>query len=200
MAILISNKMSIIYDVLPESLQNCVTFSYLEDLQPTSQNEITIYGKTHKIPRYQQAYGKDYKFSNAVSKSLPIPEEFKPIIAYYSKLYNCKFNMMLINWYPNGSYYISPHSDDEKQIIENSPILSISYGATRKFVIEDKKTKEKSIYYLKNYDTLAMCDHFQKKYKHGIPKQLGVKDMRINLTFRCFHDNSYMHHNTNMKL
>ena len=96
--------------------------------------------------------------------------------------------MMLLNWYPDGQYYINMHSDDEKQIIPQSPIVTISLGAERKFVTEHKETREKNTYVMKNLDTIVMCGNFQKTHKHGVPKQLKVKSLRISITLRCFYD------------
>ena len=170
---------------LPEHLS--IEFKYLESLKPSEQHEIMIFGKTHKIPRFQQVFGKDYVFSNTVSHALPIPESFFKVIKFFNAKYNCLFNMMLINWYLNGQNYIGMHSDNEKQIIENSPIVTISFGATRKFIVQEKQTKERTIYPLHHNDVLVMSGEFQKTHKHGIPKQLNVKDPRISITLRCFH-------------
>ena len=167
---------SIIHSKLPKKLQTSVTFSFLKKIQP----------KENKTFHYQQAYGKDYSINNQLLVSQPIPEEFFEIINYYSKLYHCDFNMILINWYPNGSYYIRSHSDNEKQIINNSPIVSISYGETRKFVTENIHTSEKRSYILENYDTIAMLGTFQHEYKHSVPKQPEITKERINVSLRCF--------------
>lgn len=49
--------------------------------------------------------------------------------------------MLLINWYENGRHYIGAHSDNVNPLVDNSPIVSISIGATRIFRIKDKKTR-----------------------------------------------------------
>lgn len=172
---------------LPIEIASAFDLNNLISLQPTEQHEIFIFGKQTKIPRYQQAYGKDYKFSNTVSKALPIPDIFNNLISYFNTRYNVNFNMMLVNWYPNGSYYIGMHSDDEKQIIPNTPIVTVSFGATRKFVIECKTSKQKQTYLVKNNDVLVMCGEFQKTHKHGLPKMAKVKDPRVSITLRCFY-------------
>lgn len=162
------------------------SFRYLESIQPLTQDTITLFGKTHNVPRYQQAYGVDYKFSNITTVALPIPEEFSQLINFFNEKYKCNFNGMLINWYPDGNYYIGMHSDDEKQIIKNSPIVTISFGESRKFVIEEKVSKNKETFIMNDKDVIVMCGEFQKTHKHGIPKQLKVKKMRISVTLRCF--------------
>jgi alkylated DNA repair dioxygenase AlkB len=54
-------------------------------------------------------------------------------------LFNTNYNGILVNKYKSGEDYISKHSDDEKNL-DDSGVISISYGATRKFRIRDKKT------------------------------------------------------------
>ena len=172
------------YFTLPEAYT--IDFNYLVKLQPETQHEIKIFGKTQKVPRYQQAYGKDYIFSNAVSHALPVPDKLKPLMDYFSEMYNCNFNALLINWYPDGQYYIGMHSDNEKQIVPESPIITVSFGETRKFVTKEISTSAQTAYQLKHRDVLVMRGTFQKTHKHGIPKQLKVKGMRISVTLRCF--------------
>lgn len=171
--------------VLPDKY--VMNFEFLKQLQPLTQDTITLFGKTHQVPRYQQAYGKDYKFSNAISVALPIPTEFSDLLQFFNEKYKCNFNAMLLNWYPNGQYYIGMHSDDEKQIIKNSPIVTISFGESRKFVTQEKVSKAKETYIMNDKDVIVMCGEFQKTHKHGVPKQLKVKNMRISVTLRCFH-------------
>ena len=64
--------------------------------------------------------------------------------------------MMLINWYRNGNDYIGMHSDDEKQLKENSPVVTISLGVERDFILKNIETKEKSVYNLENNSVLTM--------------------------------------------
>lgn len=169
---------------LPDKIS--IDLDFLESLKPSEQHEIIVFGKKHKIPRFQQVFGQDYIFSNSISHALPIPQHFETLIEFFNNKYNCLFNMLLINWYPNGSNYIGMHSDNEKQIIENSPVVTISFGATRKFVTQDNVSKIKTMYELNHNDVLVMCGDFQKTHKHGIPKQLKVKDQRVSITLRCF--------------
>ena len=167
---------------------DCIpSFMYLQNIQPNARHEIFIFGKKHLVPRYQQAYGKDYKFSNTVSHALPIPNDLQGLIHFFSTKYSVNFNALLINWYPDGQYYIGMHSDDERQIIERSPIITVAFGAARKFVTEEKASKQKSTTVMQNHDVIVMKDNFQKTHKHGVPKQLSVKSPRISITLRCFY-------------
>ena len=98
-------------------------------------------GKLILTPRWTQNYGVDYKFTGLTHKALPIPDFLKPYEEWVNSLEYGKFNQILVNWYDNGLHYIGKHSDNESQIVKNSPILSISLGATRKFRIRQKNQK-----------------------------------------------------------
>ncbi len=93
--------------------------------------------------------------------------------------------------YRNGLDTIGWHNDKEAL---NTPVVSISLGATRKFrfrKIKDKEGKINKVGYekellLKSGDCLFMKDSCQKIYKHCVPTEKTVKAPRINLTFRKF--------------
>ncbi len=169
---------------LPKKLQFTEEdFQFLMSEKPKEKHKIKIFGKEVNIPRFQQAYGRSYKYSGTIAEAKPIPKIFEKLIAYLNKQYNRKFNMILINWYMNGEDYISMHSDNEKEIVNNSPIVSISLGDTRTFILQNNETREKKKYELKNNNVIVMGGTCQKTHKHGINKEKN-KGVRINLTVR----------------
>jgi len=179
---------------IPTPLSSEENFHKLWNLHPEEHASILIYGKEVKIPRWQRSYGRDYIFSGAVSKGYPIADELIPYLDWVNSLGYGNFNEILINWYNNGENYIGSHSDDEKQIISNSPIVTITLclpGEPRKFRI--RKKSDKSI--LKDVSTtnglvLVMGGSFQKDFKHEIVKMTGLAAQkagsRISITFRQF--------------
>tara|TARA_B100001996_G_scaffold349606_1_gene308445 strand:+ start:741 stop:1289 length:549 start_codon:yes stop_codon:yes gene_type:complete len=171
---------------LDETIQNKLKFEVLWDMKPKEQHEIIIFGKRQKVPRLQKALGRNYKFSGTISESEDIPDFLQNVLQYFSNKYNYNFNMVLINWYRDGNDYIGFHSDDEPEIVENSPVITISLGATRDFILENKKTKEKNTYILKNFEVLVMGGTCQKTHKHCLPKRKKVLDPRISITIRAF--------------
>lgn len=146
-----------------------------------TQKPIKIYGKEVLQPRLTAYYGDvDYKYSGKTNKAEPFPDFINEV----AKKLEYSYNAVLINLYRDGNDYISPHSDNEKEIDKNIPIASISLGATRKFIFHNKYNDQKIVLQLKNGDLLYMNNECQKMYKHSIPKQKNVKNMRVNLTFR----------------
>ena len=154
--------------------------------QPKKPHKINVFGKLCDVPRLQQAYGKSYSFSGTTALAKPIPDYLQKILIYVNNTLNTNFNMLLVNWYRNGEDYIGMHSDDEREIKKNSSIITLSLGATRPFVLKNKKTKERIIIPLINNSILIMKGDCQKTHKHGLPKRKKIKNFRISITFREF--------------
>ena len=90
----------------------------------------------------------------------------------------------MVNKYKTGEDYISAHSDDEKNL-DDCGVVAISYGATRKFRIRDKKTQQiVKDFPLESYSMLQMGGKFQEEFTHEIPRERKIKDERISFTFR----------------
>ena len=51
-------------------------------------------------------------------------------------------NSVLANLYRNGQDYVSWHSDDEKELGKNPTIASVSFGATRRFLLRHRSNKD----------------------------------------------------------
>ena len=180
---------------LPEELLSVgKSFDVLWNLHPTAHNEVVMYGKSIPIPRFQQAYLKDYSFSGTVSKVKELPVEFIPYMEWVNSLGYGEFNSFLVNWYENGENYIGPHADNTAPLVPDSPIVTITLcapGEERKFRLRDIKTKKvvKDVL-TPNGIVLIMGGKFQKEFKHEIVKITGPKAQkagaRISITLRQF--------------
>ena len=165
---------------------------------PVSFQKIKMFGKDIEIPRYQQAYGKSYRFAGIQSEAL----EETPLINRLQNQINVicegigdfKFNMCLCNWY-EPHHYIGPHSDDTRQLVPQSPIACLSWGSSRVFTLTSKAKKsgtsylvEKKRITLNSGDLIIMGGDCQDTHKHEIEKfkKGDVKGNRVSLTFRCF--------------
>ena len=159
---------------------------------PIEKHEIFIFNKYHKVPRWQQAYGKNYQFSGNEAKALPITEQLQKYIdwANTNEIMQGRsggLNGILINWYETGEHYIGWHSDDESQLENGAPIYTISLGAKRTFKVREKRNKKNvTNYELENGDFFIMGGEFQKYYQHHLPKRIKCKDSRISITIRKF--------------
>ncbi len=179
-------------NAIPSTLQNLYDFDELWKLHPEEYGTVSYMGKVVKTPRWQQTYLKDYYFSGMIHKALPLPEKFQPFLDWANSLSDdVVYNQVLVNWYANGEHYIGPHSDNEKQIIPFSPVLSVSLGQERVFRIRQKSTNDIVVDIpMPNNTYVMMCGKIQERYLHEVPKVSGSKGSsmgkRINITFRVF--------------
>ena len=174
---------------LPDTLE--FDFSTLWNTKPDELGSVMMYGKKVTTPRWTQSYGKSYTFSGTEHPAKPVPEPFQLFLDWANSLGYGGFHQTLVNHYIGPSHYIGPHSDNERQLVPASPIVSVSLGAERRFVLRDKKTK-KIVKELKMPDKsyLVMGGELQSRYTHEVPKITSATapaiDKRINITFRQF--------------
>lgn len=143
---------------------------------------ITIYGKTHPIPRLTKWYGKPYNYSgisNLQNELTPLINEIKSLI---DEAVGQVFNSVLLNLYESGGHSISWHSDDEPEL--GDTIASLSLGGVRKFSLKHKISKDAVSIELLPGSLLVMSGDTQKNWLHCVPKTTKQVTPRINLTFR----------------
>jgi len=98
------------------------------------------------------------------------------------------YNSCLLNLYHNGSEGMGWHSDDEKELLKDGAIASLSLGADRKFVFKHKRSNEKVSVWLEHGSLLLMRGPTQTHWKHSLPTTKKIHSPRINLTFRTILD------------
>ncbi|MCD8408534.1 alpha-ketoglutarate-dependent dioxygenase AlkB [Tenacibaculum dicentrarchi] len=151
------------------------------------QEEMNMYGKTIKFPRLTSWYGdnnKPYSFSGIKLEPNNWTEDLLKIKEKIEPKCNAIFNSVLLNLYRNGNDSISWHTDAEKELGQNPIIVSVNFGATRKFQLRHRETKEKIELELKHGSLLIMKGELQHFWQHQVPKTKKIVDKRINLTFR----------------
>ena len=172
-------------------IPKCLSRIDLSDvIFPQQRDTCTVFGKKYLIPRDQIMMHFDkpytYRYSNITLQTIPVDNDsVKRIREYIYKTFNIKYNVVLINRYTSPNDKVGWHSDDEKMINQNFPIISISLGQSRKFQIKDKSTKAVESIKLNDGDIIVMKSGCQQLYSHQVPK--GLKNetgIRYNLTFR----------------
>lgn len=163
---------------------------YYQALQQSllwQQDELTIFGKTHKIPRLQAWYGDEhtaYEYSGLMMEPHPWTPELLALKQMVEMVCNNSFNSVLGNYYRNGDDKMGYHSDDEPELGDKPVIASLSLGAERRFVLKHKHTDEKLALDLPSGSLLIMAGQTQQYYKHAIMARKRLMQGRINLTFR----------------
>lgn len=89
------------------------------------------------------------------------------------------------NNYRNGDDYLPMHKDQ----YGNLHVISLSFGAKRRFKFWNATDGNEISYDLEHGDIIFFGNEMHTKYKHGISKEKNVKTQRINLTFFVqYHD------------
>ena len=123
-----------------------------------------------------------YSYSGQLSASRPMTSSLLALLAVVNATFGTEYNGILVNKYFSGKDYISAHSDDEDNL-DNSGVVAISWGATRKFRIRKKGEKGFQDFPMESGSMLQMGGDFQKEFTHEIPPQKG-DGIRISFTFR----------------
>jgi len=168
---------------------------YLDSLMQTIEwknDEAVIFGK-HIITKRKAAWyantNFEYTYSNRTKLALSWTKELLELKNLVDKKTGCVFNSCLLNLYHNGDEGMAWHSDDEKTLVTDSPIASLSFGAERKFMMRHKQNKETLSMMLESGSLLVMKGSTQTHWQHSLPKSKKILTPRINLTFRMLLEN-----------
>ena len=150
----------------------------------------------HAVPRDEAYYGDpgaQYTYSRREYKPLAwIPEllslkarveQATPVAAYANlRLPRTGYNAALCNLYRDGNDSVGLHADAEPEM--GPVIASVSLGAERLFRLKRKDGSVAFFERLPHGSLLIMAGDTQKNFRHEVPKEAGVTQPRINLTFR----------------
>jgi alkylated DNA repair dioxygenase AlkB len=155
------------------------------------ENErVVMFGK-EIITKRKVAFYSDasiaYTYASKTKIGLPWIDPLIIIKNIVESLTKQTYNACLLNLYHNGDEAMGWHCDNEKEIVANSSIASLSIGASRKFSFKHKLTKETISIQLENGSLLEMKGTIQSHWLHALPKSKKITEPRINLTFRQMH-------------
>lgn len=114
------------------------------------------------------------------------------VLECVNKRLGTSFNSVLVNRYANKNVTLGWHKDDEPAVDQSQPIMSLSFGATRRFCISDspsqvKRSQLMMVDLIEN-SALIMKSGLQQTHYHrvdpgrgSITEECGV---RFSLTFR----------------
>ncbi|EWH11383.1 2OG-Fe(II) oxygenase [Catenovulum agarivorans DS-2] len=154
------------------------------------QAQITVYGKTHPIPRLQAFYAAKplkYKYSGETFTADIWPKELEQLKDLAESICQAKFNCVLANYYRNGQDTMGWHADDEAELGKTPVIASFSFGVERDFFFKHRLTGEQHKLQLAHGSLLIMAGSTQEFWYHCLPKRTRITSGRINLTFRYIH-------------
>lgn len=172
--------------VLPIKEASCF-FDILLKTIDWKNDEAVIFGKHFITKRKVAWYANDqyeYTYSNITKTAHLWTEELLFLKQLVEEKTKDKYNSCLLNLYHDGNEGMAWHSDDEKKLMKNAAIASLSFGAERKFSFKHKETGQVVSIILENGSLMVMKDETQKNWLHRLPPTTKVRGARINLTFR----------------
>lgn len=174
---------------LPDHLVwSAADFQKIWQLRPGSKHVIRVHGKFIETPRFQQAFGADYRYTGNVNRALPILAELRPILQWSKATVADDLNGLLLNWYDGPEQYIGEHHDSISGLRPGSPIITISFGETRVFRLSRGTGPERTTYDFNASEGTVFVMPFRTNHlwKHSVPKSTRYQGRRISVTFRAF--------------
>lgn len=171
-----------------ELIPNEKKFNLFWELHPKDQHVVKMHGQDVKIPRYSQAFNRDYQFSGNTMSSMPVPKLIEPIFSYAKEKLEPRLNGILANWY-HEDFYIGKHRDESKHLIPGCSIYTISFGEERIFRLRPyKKGNEKFDLMVSNGVILEIPYEVNKRFTHEVLRSKKRTGKRISITLRAFVD------------
>lgn len=176
-------------------------FNTLVSSIPWQQQEFVMYGKRVNEPRLTYVAGNGglvHSYTNikrpVIDWALPVDKGGCANIPGINVLKDINetlpsitdgdtFNAILLNYYRDGSDYISAHSDKETSP-DQSTVVSVSFGASRDFYFKRKTDPYDTVKtVINNGDLMVMTGLCQEQWTHAVPKRAHAGP-RISVTYR----------------
>lgn len=151
-------------------------------------DQIVLFGRRVRVPRRVAWHGDPgcpYAYSGLRFDPAPWTDALDEIRAVVEALCRQRFNTVLANLYRNGADSMGWHADDEPELGPAPVIVSVSLGATRRFVL--RRTDDHSVRHSIDLDDgslLVMRGDTQRSWHHAVPRTARPTGPRVNLTFR----------------
>lgn len=175
---------------LPASLiPDAVAFEVLWSSHPTDFHEIKMHGRKVKTPRWQQAYGADYRYTGSTNRALPLTPMMNQWLTWARQSFDPNLNGLLLNWYEGTrEHYIGKHRDSEINRIEGSPIVTLSFGEQRSFRLRPWRSRGFLDIPATNGSIIVIPWETNRAFTHEVPSSKKTQGQRISVTIRAFQE------------
>lgn len=128
--------------------------------------------------------GLTYRYAGQHRNAQGWPEVLTPLKRQIEHFTGSPFNFALVNLYLDGQAGLGWHADDEPEIVPESTIASLSFGAPRLFRLRRNCDGRITTFTLEPGSLMLMENACQAHFQHEVPKTAKVKEPRVNITFR----------------
>lgn len=158
----------------------------LEELD-WEHERVTMFGR-EIVTRRKIAWYADtampYAYSGRTRVASPWADCLLALKARVEKASHATFNACLCNLYHCGEEGMGWHSDDERTLVPDGVIASLTLGDARRFSFKHKASGERVSLELAHGSLLIMQGETQAHWLHALPKTRKSRSARVNLTFR----------------
>ena len=162
-------------------------FEDLWAMHPQAYHRIRMGGRWVDTPRWQQAYGADYRYTGHVNRALPVPSLLEALRSYARSTIDPRLNGLLLNWYDAAlGHYIGRHRDKPNDLIAGAPIVTMSFGGRRTFRLRPYKGAEKTDFALDDGAVVVIPFAVNLAYTHEVPLFARDRGRRVSVTIRAF--------------
>jgi alkylated DNA repair dioxygenase AlkB len=136
------------------------------------------------MPRLTAWYGDPgavYRYSRLNNTPVPWTQTLAALRDELEARLHTTLNSCLVNLYRNGEHSMGWHADDELEL--RDLIVSVSLGATRRFLLRPGGRGKSLAVDLAAGSILTMTVESQRYWQHAVPK-VAASGLRLNLTFR----------------
>lgn len=174
---------------LPQSLcPGPDEFAAMWQLHPPQFTISRAYGFQRPRSRWEKAFGRDYPFSGGIAKAAPVPALFQPVLEWCRERIHDSINGLFVNWHDGAlGHYHPRHRDKDKDLLPDSPIVTISFGEERILRLRPWPAADAKTDFVIMHGTVVVLP-FQtnRHWTHEIPRFKRYQGKRISVTARSF--------------
>lgn len=162
-------------------------FESLWQLHPAEYHEIVMAGRRVRTPRWQQAFGADYRYSGSINRALPLAPPLLPLLDWARQAIDPGLNAVLMNWYDAAlGHYMGRHRDSTGGMVRGAPIVTISFGEERVFRLRPLHGPGRKDFLARDRSVFIMPYETNRDWTHEVPRARKYTGRRISVTLRAF--------------
>jgi alkylated DNA repair dioxygenase AlkB len=150
---------------------------------PFQPEHLRLYGKDFVLKRQTTQYGRNYDYNPAAHETHVWCPPLTDLKITVEQAIGMRFQSALCNLYPDGRAYIGWHRDAGQPEM----IVSLSLGAVRELRFAQAGSS-RAVYAMElgHGSLLLIPESVNDHFKHMVPKNRSITQLRINVTFRSF--------------